>query len=86
MSRNRLQKRRGRYSVRFVGHWVVDTYSVRRSKIEKKIMESVQAQVKIEVGEWGQSNAAKKFIENLKNMAEENDVLFQEAQVKLDNS
>lgn len=49
-------------------------------------MESVQAQVKIEVGEWGQSPATKKFIENLKNMTEENDVLFQEAQVKLDNS
>ena len=58
----------------------------RRSKIEKKIMESVQAQVKIEVAEWGQSATTKKFIENLKAMTEENDVLFQEARVKLDNS
>ena len=49
-------------------------------------MDSVQAQVKIEVGEWGQSAATRKFIDSLKNMTEENDVLFQEAQVKLDNS
>jgi len=49
-------------------------------------MESVQAHVKIEVDEWGRSTATKKFIENLKNMTEVNDVLLQEAQVKLDNS
>jgi len=59
---------------------------MRRNKIEKKITESVQAQVKIEVGEWGRSAAAKKFIQDLRTMTEENDVLFQEAQVKLDNS
>lgn len=64
----------------------VDVSSTRRGKVEKKIMESVQAQVKIEVGEWGRSDTTKKLIENLKNMTEENDVLFKEARVKLDNS
>lgn len=49
-------------------------------------MESIQAQVKIEVEELGQSTGMKRFVENLKNMAEENEVLFQEARVKLDNS
>jgi hypothetical protein len=49
-------------------------------------MESIEARVKIEVGEWGRSDATKKLIGNLKNMAEENDFLRQEAQIKLDNS
>lgn len=49
-------------------------------------MESVEARVRVEVGEWGQSAPAKKLIGSLKNMTEENDVLIQEAQVQLDNS
>jgi len=57
-----------------------------RSQIQKKIMESVEVQVKVEVDEWGRTVTTKKFIENLKNMTEENDVLLREARVRLDNS
>ena len=49
-------------------------------------MESIKAQVKIEVAEWGGSAAAKKLVESLKTIAEGNDVLIQEAQLRLDNS
>jgi len=57
-----------------------------RVQIEKRITESIQAQVKIEVGEWGQSAATRRFTDYLKNMVEENEVLHKEAQIKLDNS
>jgi hypothetical protein len=49
-------------------------------------MESIGAQVKIAVGEWGRSDATKTLVESLKTMTQENDVLYQEAQVKFDNS
>lgn len=70
---------------------MIDTSSCRRSsdrraEIERKIKESIESQVKIVVGEWGESDATKKFVENLKGMIQENDTLHQEAQVKLDNS
>ena len=60
--------------------------TTRRSQIGGRIVESVEARVRVEVGEWGQSAHAKKLIGSLKNMTEENDVLIQEAQVQLDNS
>ena len=86
MSKNRSQKQCGTCSLRFFGHCVVDTYTTRRNQIQNKIVESVEARVRVEVGEWGQSEFAKKLIGKLKNMTEENDVLIREAQVKLDNS
>lgn len=49
-------------------------------------MESIKAQVKIEVAEWGQSPTTKRLIDSLKAMTEGNDVLVQEAQLRLDNS
>ena len=49
-------------------------------------MESIKAQVKVEVAEWGQSPATKRLIESLKNMTEGNNVLVQDAQIRLDNS
>ena len=49
-------------------------------------MESVKAQVKIEVAEWGESAGAKRLVESLKNMVEGNNVLVQDAQIRLDNS
>lgn len=69
-----------------VVQWTVDTRKTHRSRIDKKIMESVEAQVKIEVGEWGRSASTKKFVEKLEDMVKDNDVLFRQARVKLDNS
>ncbi|KAF9650978.1 hypothetical protein BDM02DRAFT_1014666 [Thelephora ganbajun] len=56
------------------------------AEIEKKITESVEAQVKIEVGQWGQSALTKKFAGGLKSMIQVNSDLHQEAQVIFDNS
>lgn len=42
--------------------------------------------MKIEVGEWGQSLATKKLVENLRGMVQENDILHKEARIKLGNS
>ena len=86
MSKKRSQNRCSRCFLWFLGHWVIDLYSARRSNIEKKIMESIKAQVKVEVAEWGQSPATKRLIESLKNMTEGNNVLVQDAQTRLDNS
>jgi len=65
---------------------VTDTYTTRRGQIAKKITESIEAQVKVDMGKWGQSMATKEFVENLRKMAQENDALHHEAQIKLDNS
>ena len=58
---------------------------IRRAEIEKKIAESVKAQVNMDVEDWGKSVETKKFVENLKRMMQENNVLHREAQVKLHN-
>jgi len=55
-------------------------------EIAKSIKESIEAQVKVVVAEWGGSNDTKKFLENLRSVVHDNDVLIQDAQVKLDNS
>jgi len=55
-------------------------------EIETSIRESIEAQVKAVVADWGRSDDTKKFVQNLKSMAQEDDKLCREAQVKLDNS
>jgi len=55
-------------------------------EIETSIRESIEAQVKAVVADWGRSEDTKKFVQNLKGMAQEDDKLCREAQVKLDNS
>lgn len=57
-----------------------------RAEIGKKINGSIEAQVKAIVGEWGESEDAKKLVASLKSLVGDNNVLRQEAQVKLDNS
>ena len=65
---------------------VIETCTTRRVKIEKKITESVEAQVRAEVAEWGQSIETKRFVESLRKSVQDNDILRQEARIKLDNS
>jgi len=46
----------------------------------------VEAQVKIDMREWGQSDPTKKLIGDLMKMAQDNDALRHDAQITLDNS
>ena len=69
-----------------LAHHVADAFATCRLEIEKSIRDSIEAQVKVTVAEWGASEDTKKFVKNLKSVAQENDALCREAQVKLDNS
>ena len=43
-------------------------------------------QVQLVVGEWGVSNGAKRFVDDLKALAQDNHLLCRDAQIRLDNS
>ncbi|KAF9782398.1 hypothetical protein BJ322DRAFT_218546 [Thelephora terrestris] len=57
-----------------------------RAEIGTKIRDSIEAQVKVVVAEWGESEDTKGFVANLKGVVQENDMLCRDAKIKLDNS
>ena len=64
----------------------VDVHVIYRSQIEQTIWQSIESHVKATVREWGESNETKRFVEGLENATQDNDVLIQDAAIKLENS
>lgn len=50
------------------------------------IKEGVESEAKTIVGQWGLSNETKGFVENLKTVIQQNDVLIRDARIQLENS
>lgn len=72
-------------SLRLVHH-VANASIARRAEIGTKIRDSIEAQVKVVVAEWGESEDTKGFVANLRSVVQENDMLCRDAKIKLDNS
>lgn len=59
---------------------------MRRDQIEFYIADTTAAQVKKEMEEWSSEPSVTEFIGALQSMVEEDDALFEEALIQLENS
>lgn len=59
---------------------------MRRDQIEFVVTDTIAGQVKKEMEEWGNKPSVPKFVGALQSMVEENDTLFGEALIQLENS
>lgn len=72
----------------FLRDWCIgfaDASTIRRVEIERWIDEATETQVKAIVGEWGHSNCTTRFVENLKIVIQQNEVLREDAQIRIDS-
>ena len=65
---------------------VINTCTIHRLEIEQKIKGSIEEHVRTAVREWGVLEDTKKFVDSLKSLTQQNDVLCQQAQINFNNS
>jgi len=57
-----------------------------RDQIQSIIADTIAAQVKTEMKDWGDKPRVVKFVDSLESVVEENDALLRESLIQLENS